>query len=75
MAASLYARMRAAGQGHCAELVVYPAAGHMVCGDGTYPTHIWADASSAPRRKDLVAEGAAAADGWRRTVRFFKRKL
>jgi dienelactone hydrolase len=47
----------------------------MICGDGTYPTHIWSDASSDPRRKDPVAEGAAAADGWRRIAAFFKRRL
>lgn len=75
MAAALKARMAQAGKGARATLVTYRTAGHQICGDGTYPTHIWADASTDPRRKDPVAEGAAAADAWRKTKRFLKSAL
>lgn len=75
MAEKLAARMRRAGKGKRVTVQVYPAAGHQICSDGTYPTHIWADPSPDPRVKDPVAEGAAAADAWQRIVRFFKASL
>lgn len=58
-----------------ASVQVYPTAGHQICGDGTYPTHIWADASTDPRVKDPLAEGAAAADAWSRIKAFLARNL
>jgi dienelactone hydrolase len=75
MATRLAARMRRAGKAARVDLVVYPAAGHQICGDGTYPTHVWASASSDPRVKDPVAEGKAAADAWVRIKAFFARAL
>lgn len=57
------------------ELLVYPRASHAICGDGTYPTHLWADQSTDPRRPDLDEDGRATADAWRRMVRFFRRAL
>lgn len=75
MAASLQARLASAGQGAQATLVTYPKAGHQICGDGTYPTHIWADAATDSRVKDPIAEGAAAADAWRRIKRFLSAVL
>ena len=75
MTTRLQARMRSAGRGRQVEAVVYPAAGHGICGDGTYPPRVWETDSSDPRRKDLTAEAAAAADAWRRIPTFFKRVL
>jgi dienelactone hydrolase len=75
MAKNMGAQLRAAGRGKQAIVQVYAGAGHQICGDGTYPTHIWADASPDPRVKDPVAEGAAAADAWNRIKLFMKRSL
>ena len=75
MARALKQRMQRAGKGDRVELVTYGSAGHQICGDGTYPTHIWADASPDPRVKDPIAEGAAAADALRRIKRFLKARL
>jgi dienelactone hydrolase len=75
MATRLGERLRNAGRGKQATVQVYPGAGHQICGDGTYPTHIWADASPDPRVKDPVAEGAASADAWNRIKLFMKREL
>jgi dienelactone hydrolase len=72
---------RYAGQGFAAFALNYLAydfkgtAGHQICGDGTYPGHLWAEASSDPRRKDPQAERAAAADAWTRIAAFLKRRL
>lgn len=70
MAAALGKRL-----GRRATTVVYPTAGHQICGAGTYPSHIWADPSSDPRVKDPTAEGAAQVDAWERMKRFLKRVL
>ncbi|MES2753528.1 MAG: acyl-CoA thioester hydrolase/BAAT C-terminal domain-containing protein, partial [Pseudomonadota bacterium] len=61
--------------GRRATTVVYPTAGHQICGAGTYPSHIWADASPDPRVKDPTAEGAAQVDAWWRMQAFLKRAL
>ncbi|MES2904142.1 MAG: acyl-CoA thioester hydrolase/BAAT C-terminal domain-containing protein [Pseudomonadota bacterium] len=75
MAASLKARLVKAGKGQRAQLINYAKAGHQICGDGTYPTHIWADSSVDPRVKDPVEEGASAVDAWRRIKRFLESAL
>lgn len=75
MAASLKARLVKAGKGQRAQLINYAKAGHQICGDGTYPTHIWADPSVDPRVKDPVEEGASAVDAWRRIKRFLESAL
>ncbi len=75
MAERLAERLRAAGRAKQARVRVYARAGHQICGDGTYPTHIWADPSADPRVKDPVAEGAASADAWREIKAFLKRRL
>lgn len=75
MAKNLGDRLRRAGRGKQAIVQVYAGAGHQICGDGTYPTHIWADASPDPRVKDPVAEGAASANAWGRIKAFLKSEL
>jgi len=75
MAARNHAAMRQAGHGDRSELMVYPRAGHAICGEGTYPTHLWTDASPDPRRADPDADGQATVDAWQRIVSFFRRTL
>lgn len=75
MAARNDAALRRAGKGAHSELHLYPSAGHAICGDGTYPTRLWSDASADPRRPDPDAEGVATVDGWRRMIAFFRRIL
>ena len=75
MSRRLKARMRSAGRGASVQVVVYPRAGHQICGDGAYPTRVWDVDSNDPRRKDLTAEGAAEADAWRRIPAFLHAAL
>lgn len=75
MAARNHAALVRSGRGSHSELAVYPRAGHSICGEGTYPTHIWADQTSDPRRPDPDADGPATIDAWNRIVSFFRRSL
>ena len=74
MAKRLAARLRASGKGARVTLKVYETAGHQVCGDGTYSSFVWGDASADPRVKDPAAEGAAAADAWRTMKKFLRHR-
>lgn len=75
MTRRLAARMRKAGRGAEVETKVYQAAGHGICGDGSFPPRLYGEPSEDPRRPDLTAEGAASGDAWRRIQAFFKRSL
>lgn len=75
MAQRLDQRMRAAGLSERSELHVYDAAGHGICGDGTYPTRLWSSDSFDPRDPDLDANGRATVDAWRRIQTFFSSRL
>ena len=75
MAERLAERMRTSGRSSDVELIVFEKAGHQICGDGTYPTHLWSVPSDDPRVKDLDAEGRAAAESWLAIIDFFDRKL
>lgn len=75
MAARNDRTLRRAGKAARSELHVYPAAGHAICGDGTYPTRLWSEPTSDPRRPDPDAEGRATVDAWQRIVAFFRRAL
>ena len=75
MAERLDARLRAHGAGQRSNLRVFPASGHAICGDGTYPTRLWQADSTDPRDPDRDAEGRATALGWQAIVEFFKRTL
>lgn len=69
------AALRRAGKGRRSELRVYPTASHSICGDGNYPTRLWADDSPDPRKADLDADGRATIDAWQRIISFFHRSL
>ena len=71
MAAELDRRMTEAGEGAKSELHVYTAAGHAICGDGTYPSRLWSDDSTDPHAPDLDANGRATVDAWRQIKNFF----
>lgn len=63
------------GKGSNSELRNYPKASHAICGDGTYPTRLWAEDSADPRKPNLDADGYATVDAWNRIVTFFRRSL
>lgn len=67
--------LRKAGAGSRSTVYLYRRAGHAICGDGTYPTRLWADDSPDPRRPDLDADGRATVDAWKRTVTFLRQTL
>ena len=75
MAARNDSALRRAGKGPSSELRVYPKASHAICGDGTYPTRLWADDSRDSRRPDLDADGRATIHAWQSIVAFFNRSL
>lgn len=75
MAQQIDSELKRAGKSRNSELRVYPKASHAICGDGTYPTRLWADDSPDPRRPDLGEDGRATVDAWQRIIAFFKRTL
>jgi len=75
MVTRLAERVREAGRARDVEAVVYPKAGHGICGDGAFPPRVWAEDSAGARKKDPYAEGQAAVDAWARTIGFFRRTL
>lgn len=72
MARNLAERLMLAKKSAQLEIKVYPRAGHQIAGTGTFPVRLYGEASSDPDAKDVVAEGDAAADLWRRTLRFLR---
>jgi hypothetical protein len=75
MATKLAERMRRGGRGGQIEVHVFPRAGHQISGAGTFPTHLYGEASADLRVKDLVAEGEAASESWRLMQSFFSKRL
>ena len=53
-------------------LKIYPTAGHQIAGTGTFPVRLYGEQSNDATSKDIVAEGTAAADAWRRTIKFLR---
>lgn len=70
MARNLVEQMTLAGAAQRVQVRIYPRAGHMIAGTGTFPVRLYGEDSADPAAKDLTAEGEAAADAWRRTLRF-----
>ncbi len=73
MARNIVERMVSAGKGEKVEVRIYPKAGHQLAGTGTFPVRLYGEQSSDPTAKDILDEGDAAADAWRRTIRFLKK--
>lgn len=74
MARNVVERLVAAGKSDYVEVKIYPKAGHQLAGTGTFPVRLYGEQSPDPDAKDIVAEGEASADAWRRTLRFLKKQ-
>ena len=72
MARNIVERMVFAGNSDRVEVKIYPKAGHQIAGTGTFPVRLYGEQSPDQDAKDIVAEGEAAADAWRRTLLFMK---
>ena len=72
MSRNLAERMIAAGKTDRVSLKIYPKVGHQIAGVGTFPIRLYGVQKDDPDSKDLIAEGAAAADAWKRTLQFLK---
>lgn len=72
MARNVAETLAAAGKGDQVSLCIYPTAGHQIAGTGTFPVWLYNELSTEPNRKDPLAEGAAAADAWKRTLHFLR---
>ncbi len=70
MARTVVERMTFARQADRVQVTIYPRAGHQIAGTGTFPVRLYGVDSLDPEMKELDAEGEAAADAWRRTLRF-----
>lgn len=66
----LVARAEAAGTAGRIEHVIYPKAGHGVCGTGSFPARLYSDQSPSPWVREITAEGEATRDSWARTLAF-----
>lgn len=73
MARNIVERMVAAGKSDRVEVKIYPRAGHQIAGTGTFPVRLYGEQSPDPDAKDILAEGEAMADAWRRTLLFLKK--
>jgi len=73
MARNLVEQMVQAKKGDQVTVKIYPKAGHQIAGVGTFPIRMYGDQSSDAYAKDIVAEGEAAADAWKRTIEFLKK--
>lgn len=75
MTRRLQARYRAAGRSDRVEAHVWDTAGHMICGEGAFPTRLYNTQGADPRDKDVTAEGEATVEAWRLTQDFLRRTL
>jgi dienelactone hydrolase len=65
-------RMTVAGKLDLVDVKIYPKAGHQIAGTGAFPVRLYGEQSPDLDAKDILAEGSAAADAWRRTIQFLK---
>ncbi len=72
MTRNLVERFAVAGKSDKVRAVIYPLAGHMITGTGTFPIYLYGVKSDDPLSKNLASEGEATADAWRRTLQFLK---
>jgi dienelactone hydrolase len=75
MARSIAERMRRAGKSKQVETLLFPEAGHSVCGDGSFPVRAYGRDDPDPDRKSLNAEGHANGEAFRATISFLKKAL
>lgn len=58
-----------------AEALVFPTAGHQICGDGTFPVRAYQQQSPDPAMKVLEDEGRATVIAFRRSLGFLREAL
>jgi len=75
MSRAIVAAMRRAGRGRRAEALIFPTAGHQLCGDGTFPVYAYESQSERPRDKLLTDEGHANGIAFRRKIAFLRAAL
>jgi dienelactone hydrolase len=75
MARNLAESMRRAGKAKQVQTLLFPAAGHSVCGDGSFPVRAYGRDDPDPDRKSLNAEGHATVEAFRATISFLKKAL
>ena len=75
MARNIAKTMSEAGKARQVETLVFPTAGHPICGDGGFPVRAYGKDETDPDRKSLNAEGHAAMQAFRRTIAFLKSAL
>jgi hypothetical protein len=75
MAEAIDRRLAAAGRGAQAEALVFLAAGHQICGDGTFPVRAYQQQSADPAMKVLEDEGSATVSAFRRSLDFLREAL
>lgn len=75
MSRAILATMRRAGRGRQAEALIFPRAGHQICGDGTFPVYAYDTQSARPRDKVLTDEGHANVVAFGRKIAFLRAAL
>jgi dienelactone hydrolase len=75
MARNLAESMRRAGKAKQVQTLLFPEAGHSVCGDGSFPVRAYGLDDPDPDRKSLNAEGHANVEAFRATISFLKKAL
>ncbi len=75
MTRKLEQRLKKFGKSKNVSSVIYPRAGHQICGDGAFTSRLYNTQSDDPELKEVTAEGEAQVDAWRRTIQFLRRHL
>ncbi|MFT3883206.1 MAG: acyl-CoA thioester hydrolase/BAAT C-terminal domain-containing protein [Gemmatales bacterium] len=73
MTRQLVEQMVLAGKAEQVQVKIYPRAGHQLSGTGTFPVRLYGEQSNDPDAKDIIAEGEAAAECWKKTIAFLKK--
>jgi dienelactone hydrolase len=72
MSRNLVEQMLLAGKGEQVQVKIYPDAGHQLAGVGTFPIWLYGKQEPHDFNKNILSEGYAAADAWRRTAAFLR---
>jgi dienelactone hydrolase len=75
MARNIADTMRHNGKAKQVQTLLFPEAGHSVCGDGSFPVRAYGKDDPDPDRKSLNAEGHANVEAFRATMRFLREVL
>ena len=75
MARRLQIRMEAAGRGRDVETLIFPEAGHDVCGTGVSPVRLYSTDPPGPQAADPVANGEGSIAAATATLDFLQRSI